>query len=91
MSSSFANLDDVDVRGKRVLVRADLNVPMRDGRVTDLTRIERSAETVRELMNKGARVVVLSHFDRPKGIRVPSMSLRPAAAGRRRARASVDA
>ena len=80
MSSSFANLDDVDVRGKRVLVRADLNVPMRDGRVTDLTRIERSAETVRELMNKGARVVVLSHFDRPKGIRVPSMSLRPVAA-----------
>ena len=80
MSSSFANLDDVDVRGKRVLVRADLNVPMRDGRVTDLTLIERSAETVRELMNKGARVVVLSHFDRPKGIRVPSMSLRPVAA-----------
>ena len=53
--------------GKRVLVRADLNVPMKDGKVTDATRIERQAPTIRELAEKGARVIVLSHFDRPKG------------------------
>ena len=72
-------LDGVDVRGKRVLVRADLNVPVRDGRITDLTRIERLSPTIRELADKGARVAVCSHFDRPKGKRVPSMSLRPMA------------
>ena len=72
-------LDGVDVRGKRVLVRADLNVPVRDGRITDLTRIERLSPTIRELAEEGARVAVCSHFDRPKGKRVPSMSLRPMA------------
>jgi phosphoglycerate kinase len=76
---SFRNLDGLDVRGKRVLVRADLNVPMADGKVTDATRIERQAPTIRELAEKGARVVVLSHFDRPKGKVVPSMSLAPVA------------
>ncbi|MBN9593557.1 MAG: phosphoglycerate kinase, partial [Alphaproteobacteria bacterium] len=69
--ADFRTLDDLDVRGKRVLVRADLNVPMKDGAVTDLSRIERQAPTIRELAEKGARVIVLSHFDRPKGKRVP--------------------
>ena len=77
--SSFRNLDGLDVKGKRVLVRADLNVPMADGKVTDATRIERQAPTIRELAEKGARVIVMSHFDRPKGKVVPSMSLQPVA------------
>lgn len=72
-------LDDVDVRGKRVLLRADLNVPVRDGRITDLTRIERLSPTIQELAAAGAKVVVCSHFDRPKGKPVPEMSLRPMA------------
>jgi len=73
---AFRTLDDLDVKGKRVLVRADLNVPVADGKVTDATRIERQAPTIRELAEKGARVIVLSHFDRPKGKVVPSMSLK---------------
>ncbi len=76
---SFRTLDGVDVSGKRVLVRADLNVPVRDGRITDLTRIERLAPTIAELAGKGARVIVCSHFERPKGKRVPEMSLAPMA------------
>ena len=62
-----------------MLVRADLNVPMKNGVVTDATRIERQAPTIRELAEKGARVIVLSHFDRPKGKVVPEMSLKPIA------------
>lgn len=77
---SARTLDGIDVTGKRVLVRADLNVPVRDGRITDLTRIERLSPTIRELSEKGARVIVCSHFDRPKGKRVPEMSLAPMAA-----------
>jgi phosphoglycerate kinase len=77
---AFRTLDGVDVAGKRVLVRADLNVPVRDGKITDLTRIERLCPTIRELSEKGARVIVCSHFDRPKGRRVPQMSLAPVAA-----------
>ncbi len=77
---SFKTLDHVDVAGKRVLLRADLNVPVRDGRITDLTRIERLSPTIRELAGKGAKVIVCSHFDRPKGKRVPEMSLAPCAA-----------
>jgi phosphoglycerate kinase len=73
----FHTLDDLAVAGKRVLVRADLNVPMQDGKVTDATRIERLAPTIDELRKKGARVVVLSHFGRPKGKPDPTMSLRP--------------
>ncbi len=73
-------LDGAQLRGKRVLVRADLNVPVRDGRISDLTRIERLSPTIRELSDGGARVVVCSHFDRPKGRVVPEMSLRPMAA-----------
>jgi phosphoglycerate kinase len=72
-------LDGVDVAGRRVLLRADLNVPVRDGKITDLTRIERLSPTIRELSGKGARVIVCSHFDRPKGKRVPDMSLAPMA------------
>ena len=74
--SSFRTLDDLDVKGKRVLVRADLNVPVANGKVTDATRIERQAPTIRELADKGAKVIILSHFDRPKGKVVPSMSLK---------------
>jgi len=76
---SFRTLDQADVAGKRVLVRADLNVPMKEGRVTDATRIERLAPTIKDLMAKKAKIVVLSHFDRPKGKRVPGMSLKPIA------------
>ncbi len=73
-------LDGLDVAGKRVLLRADLNVPVRDGAVSDATRLERLAPTIAELADKCARVIVCSHFDRPKGVRVPAMSLRPIAA-----------
>ena len=72
----FRTLDDLDVAGKRVLLRADLNVPVKDGKVTDATRIERLAPTIAALIDKGARVVVMSHFGRPKGPD-PSQSLRP--------------
>jgi phosphoglycerate kinase len=73
--SSFKTLDNADVKGKRVLVRVDLNVPMENGRVTDATRIERVLPTIREIAGKGGRVVLLAHFDRPKGKVVPEMSL----------------
>ncbi|HKD46566.1 MAG TPA: phosphoglycerate kinase [Rhizomicrobium sp.] len=76
----FNRLDDLQVKGKRVLVRADLNVPLKDGMVTDATRIARQAPTIRELAEKGGRVILLSHFDRPKGKVVPSMSLKPVVA-----------
>jgi len=75
----FRTLDQLDPRGKRVLLRADLNVPVKDGQITDRTRIERLSPTIRELAEKGARVIVCSHFDRPKGKRVPEMSLKPMA------------
>jgi phosphoglycerate kinase len=73
----FRTLDDLSVTGRRVLVRCDLNVPMKDGKVTDATRIERSAETLKELSGKGARIIVLSHFGRPKGKRTPEFSQKP--------------
>jgi len=76
---SFRTLDSLDVAGRRVLLRADLNVPVRDGRITDRTRLERLTPTIRELADKGAKVIVCSHFDRPKGKRVPAMSLEPVA------------
>src|SRR5205085_3222231 len=72
----FRTTDDLDVAGKRVLVRADLNVPVKDGKVTDATRIERLVPTIEALLRKGARVVVMSHFGRPKGPD-PALSLRP--------------
>jgi phosphoglycerate kinase len=72
-------LDDLSLAGARVLVRVDLNVPMRDGMVGDTTRIERAAPTLSELSSGGAKVIVLSHFGRPKGETVPEMSLAPLA------------
>jgi phosphoglycerate kinase len=77
---AFRTLDGVDVAGKSVLLRADLNVPVRDGKITDRTRIDRLTPTIRELVGKGAKVIVCSHFDRPKGKRVPEMSLGPVCA-----------
>jgi phosphoglycerate kinase len=79
----FMTLDHADVFHKRVLLRADLNVPLRGGEITDLTRIERLSPTIRELAERGARVIVLSHFDRPNGRKVPAMSLRPISAALR--------
>ena len=76
---AFKTLDDLDVHGKRVLVRVDFNVPMADGEVTDATRIDRAKVTLDELAERGAKVVVLSHFGRPKGKAEPSMSLAPIA------------
>ena len=75
--ADFHTLDDIEVRGKRVLLRADLNVPVKDGRVTDATRIERLAPTIRELADKGARVIVMSHFGRPEKGPDPKLSLKP--------------
>lgn len=76
MSRPFKTLDDMgDVRGKRVLVREDLNVPMADGAVTDDTRLRSTLATVGELSGNGAIVLVLAHFGRPKGERNPAMSL----------------
>ncbi len=72
----FRTTDELDVAGKRVLLRADLNVPVKDGKVTDATRIDRLAPTIEALIAKGARVIVMSHFGRPKGPD-PSQSLRP--------------
>jgi phosphoglycerate kinase len=77
--AGFATLDQAEVGGKRVLVRVDLNVPMRDGKVTDDLRISRILPTLHELARKGAKVVVLSHFGRPDGERKPEMSLHPVA------------
>ena len=77
---NYRTLDDIDVSGQRVLVRADLNVPMAEGQVTDTSRLDRLAPTLRELAARGARVVVLSHFGRPSAKVVPEMSLRPVAA-----------
>jgi phosphoglycerate kinase len=73
---TFRSLDDADVKGKRVLVRVDLNVPMHDGKVLDSTRIEEIAPTLIALADKGGRVILLSHFGRPKGPD-PKYSLRP--------------
>ena len=77
--AAFQTLDDVNVSGKRVVIRVDLNVPIENGKVTDTTRIDRVVPTIRELLDKGAAVIVLAHFDRPKGKVVPEMSLRPVA------------
>lgn len=78
--NTFQTLDDVEVAGRRVLVRVDLNVPLSNGRVTDATRIARVAPTIRELSEKGAKTILLAHFGRPKGQRVADMSLAPVAA-----------
>ncbi len=77
--TAFRTLDDIEVAGRRVLVRVDLNVPMREGAVGDTTRIDRVAPTLKELAERGAKVIVASHFGRPKGKPVPAMSLGPLA------------
>jgi phosphoglycerate kinase len=76
---AFKTLDDIDVRGKTVFVRSDLNVPVKDGKVTDATRIVRSASTILDLLKAGAAVIVASHFGRPKGVD-PVFSLEPVVA-----------
>jgi phosphoglycerate kinase len=76
---AFRTLDEVDLRGKRVLLRVDLNVPMDGDKVSDLTRIERVATTITEVADKGGKVILLSHFGRPKG-RDPKQSLKPVTA-----------
>jgi len=75
--TDFKTLDDIDIAGKRVFVRLDLNVPMKDGVVTDTTRIDRSLATLTELSGKGAKIIAASHYGRPKGKVVEEMSLRP--------------
>jgi len=77
--ADFNTLDGVSVAGKRVLLRADLNVPMKDGAVSDTTRIDRTVPGLVELADAGARLVIITHFGRPKGQRVPEMSLKPVA------------
>ncbi len=77
--SNFRTLDHVEVKGKRVLVRVDLNVPIENGVVSDATRIERIGPAITELADKGAKVILLSHFGRPKGVD-PKQSLKPVAA-----------
>jgi phosphoglycerate kinase len=79
MSNTFRTLDRADVKGKRVLMRVDLNVPYENGVVSDATRIERIAPSITELADKGAKVILMSHFGRPKG-RDASQSLKPVAA-----------
>ncbi|WP_417603502.1 phosphoglycerate kinase [Primorskyibacter flagellatus] len=74
---AWKTLDQMDISGKRVLVRVDINVPVEDGRVTDATRIQRIAPTVRDILDAGGKPVLLAHFGRPKGKRVPEMSLQP--------------
>jgi len=76
---SFRSLDEADVKGRRVLLRVDLNVPMHDGEVADVSRIERNTPTIVEIADRGGKVILLSHYGRPKG-RDPSESLKPVAA-----------
>src|SRR5262245_8710278 len=78
MTTAFRTLDHAAVAGKRVLIRVDLNVPMENGKVADLTRIERMAPTIREIAGKGGKVILISHFGRPKG-RDLKQSLKPVA------------
>jgi phosphoglycerate kinase len=73
---AWKTLDDMELGGKIVLTRVDINVPMEDGRVTDATRIERIVPTVKDILAKGGKPVLLAHFGRPKGKPVPEMSLR---------------
>jgi phosphoglycerate kinase len=77
--AEFRTLDNGAFASKRVLLRVDLNVPVKDGKVTDATRIERVLPTIRELSDDGAKVILLAHFGRPKGERNPDMSLKPIA------------
>ena len=77
---NFKTIDDLEVANKRILLRLDLNVPMKNGRITDATRIERSIKTIKELTDAGASVIIISHFGRPNGTVVPELSLKPVVA-----------
>ncbi|MGB3273664.1 MAG: phosphoglycerate kinase [Xanthobacteraceae bacterium] len=79
MAKPFRTLDDANVKDRRVLLRVDLNVPMDNGRVSDATRLTRIAPTITELAGKGAKVILLAHFGRPKGRRETKDSLKPVA------------
>ena len=79
--SQFKTIDDLQLSGKRVLVRVDFNVPIRDGKITDNSRIVRVLPTIKDLQSQGAKVVLMAHFGRPKGVVVPEMSLAPVAKG----------
>jgi len=83
--SEFRTLDGADFADRRVLVRVDLNVPMKDGEVTDLTRIFAAAPTITDIADAGGKVILLAHFGRPKGKRNPEMSLEPVRAAIARA------
>ena len=71
---------DLDVAGKRVLLRLDLNLPLEDGKIADDTRLLASLETIRDLKDRGARLVLASHLGRPNGQKVPKLSMEPVAA-----------
>ena len=77
--AKFKTIDELDVAGKRVLMRVDFNVPMKDGKVTDTTRIDRTVPSLKELSAKGAKVIILAHFGRPKGKKDPQFTLKPVA------------
>ena len=79
MPDPLPSIDDLDVQGKRILVRCDLNVPLRDGRITDDLRISAAVPTLQALLNKGARLAVCSHLGRPKGTVVEELRLAPIA------------
>ncbi|MDF1768041.1 phosphoglycerate kinase [Maricaulis sp.] len=75
--TEIRRIQDADVQGKRVLVRVDFNVPMKDGQVSDATRLESALPTIDHLVERGAKIILMAHFGRPKGQRVDTMSLEP--------------
>lgn len=79
--TQFQTIDDLQLSGKRALVRVDFNVPIRDGKITDNSRIVRVLPTIRDLKAQGAKIILMAHFGRPKGNVVPEMSLAPVAQG----------